>query len=401
MPCRRASSGGQPVTAVAERRNIVIVGGSIAAVTAAQVLRAEGYAGELTMLSAEMQLPYSRVPLSKAVLAGSADQASCALPMSTDDVNVRLGQEVVGLDDQAHTIHVAEGGTIPFDGLIVASGARARRLSQPGQSGEYVVRDAADIPALAERLSTARTVAVVGAGFLGMEIASTCSKQGLDVTVIDRDPPLRRLLGAWLSALIVAEAESVGVRFVRAADGVRILGDGEVVGVGYGDTTLRPDVVISAVGDIPNTEWLSGSRLHTQGAVIIDQWCVAAPDVVAAGDVAAIRQPTGEVMRLPHWNNAVRQAQSAALSLLHGRDAPVATPDHYFWTEAFGMQIKVCGLIPNHEPPIILEHNDEKGSFLLQWVAADGGPIAAATVNRKMPVVKLRRLAAEVVATAS
>ncbi|WP_213576668.1 FAD-dependent oxidoreductase [Rhodococcus sp. USK13] len=389
------------MTAVAERRNIVIVGGSIAAVTAAQVLRAEGYGGELTMLSAEMQLPYSRVPLSKAVLSGSADQASCALPMSTDDIDVRLGQEVVGLDDQAYTLHVADGGTIPFDGLIVASGARARRLSQPGQSGEYVVRDAADIPALAERLSTARTVAVVGAGFLGMEIASTCSKLGLDVTVIDRDPPLRRLLGAWLSAVVVAEAESAGVRFVRAVDGVRILGDGEVLGVGYGDTELRAEVVISAVGDIPNTEWLAGSSFHTRGPVIVDENCFAITDVVAAGDVAAVRQPTGEITRLPHWNNAVRQARTAALSLMHGRDAPIATPDHYFWTEAFGKQIKVCGRIPDNDTPFIVDHDDATGAYLLQWSTADGRPVAAATINRKMPVVKLRRMAADGVVTAS
>ncbi|TQC44915.1 hypothetical protein EEB14_34485 [Rhodococcus sp. WS4] len=326
MPRCRAPRGGQPVTAVAERRNIVIVGGSIAAVTAAQVLRAEGYAGELTMLSAEMQLPYSRVPLSKAVLSGSADQASCALPMSTDDVDIRLGQEVVGLDDRARFVHVAGGDAIPFDGLIVASGARARRLSQPGQTGEYVVRDAADIPALAERLSSAHTVAVVGAGFLGMEIASTCIKLGLDVTVIDRDPPLRRLLGTWLSGLVVAEATARGVRFVQVDQGVRLLGDTEISGVGYGDTSLRADVVVSAVGDIPNTEWLRGSRLQTNGALVVDQWCCTSPDVVAAGDVVSVRQLTGEISRLPHWNNAVRQAQSAALSLLHGRDAPIATP---------------------------------------------------------------------------
>jgi 3-phenylpropionate/trans-cinnamate dioxygenase ferredoxin reductase component len=388
------------MTAHGRYRNIVIVGGSIAAVTAAQVLRAEGYQDELTMLSAEPHMPYSRVPLSKSVLSGTADQASCALPIGTDEVDIRLGQRVIGLDDQAHRVHLANGDAVSFDGLIVASGARARRLSGPGQSGEFVLRDVSDIPALVKRLSTARTAVVVGAGFLGMEIASTCTSLGLDVTVIDRDPPLRRLLGIWLSELVVAKAEAAGVRFIKSDNGVRLLGDVHVSGVAFGDVTLQSDVVISAVGDLPNTEWLAKSRLRTRGPIVVDQTCVAIPGVVAAGDVAAVRQPTGAITRLPHWNNAVRQARSAALSLLHGRDAPIAVPDHYFWTEAFGLQIKVCGRIPEQEPPIILEHNDMQDCYLAQWVASDGSPIAAATVNRKMPVVKLRRLATEVSAAA-
>jgi 3-phenylpropionate/trans-cinnamate dioxygenase ferredoxin reductase component len=388
------------MTAHGRYRNIVIVGGSIAAVTAAQVLRAEGYQDELTMLSAEPHMPYSRVPLSKSVLSGTADQASCALAIGTDEVDIRLGQSVIGLDDQAHSVHLANGKAVNFDGLIVASGARARRLSGPGQSGEFVLRDVSDIPALVKRLSTARTAVVVGAGFLGMEIASTCTSLGLDVTVIDRDPPLRRLLGIWLSELVVAKAEAAGVRFIKSDNGVRLLGDVHVSGVAYGDVTLKSDVVISAVGDVPNTEWLEKSRLRTRGPIVVDQTCVAIPGVVAAGDVAAVRQPTGAITRLPHWNNAVRQARSAALSLLHGRDAPIAVPDHYFWTEAFGLQIKVCGRIPEQEPPIILEHNDMQNGYVAQWVASDGSPIAAATVNRKMPVVKLRRLATEVSAAA-
>src|ERR1700756_3120059 len=126
------------MTAHGRYRNIVIVGGSIAAVTAAQVLRGEGYQGGLTRLSAEPHMPYSRVPLSKSVLPGTADQASCALPIGTDEVDIRLGQRVIGLDDQAHSVHLANGTAVSFDGLIVASGARARRLSGPWQSGEFV-----------------------------------------------------------------------------------------------------------------------------------------------------------------------------------------------------------------------------------------------------------------------
>ena len=377
------------------RRNIIIVGGSIAAVTAAQVLRAEGFDGDLTMLSAESQPPYSRVPLSKAVLSGDAHQDTCALPLSHDEIEVRLGQRAGGLDQGSRLIHLTSGETVPYDGLVIATGARARRLAQPGQTGEFVVRDVEDVKQLAPPIRTAKSAVIIGAGFLGMEIASTCTKLGLQVTVVDRDPPLRRLLGGWLSSLVVARAELSGVRFLRAPHGVDLVGVPAIRGVQVGDELVESDLVISAVGDLPNSEWLDGSGLEvSRGAVVVDQRCVAAPDIVAAGDIAAIRDENGQINRLPHWNNAIRQARSAALSLLQGVDSPIAEPDHYFWTEAFGLQIKVCGLIPDATPPVILERSDDGESMVLLWESG-----AAATVNWKMPVVRLRRLATEAMST--
>ncbi|GCE38163.1 Ferredoxin reductase [Rhodococcus wratislaviensis] len=384
-----------------KRRNIVIVGGSIAALTSAQILRAEGFGGDITMLSAEACAPYSRVPLSKAILAGVAGHDTCALPLSSDDFEIRLDQRAVGLDDRNRVIHLLSGETVSYDGLIVASGARARRLSRPGQRGEHVIRDMDDVRTLSPRLRTARSVVVVGAGFLGMEIASTCVKLGLTVTVIDRDPPLRRLLGEYLSAVVVDRATAAGVRILQAPDGVELIGTEVVDGVRYGEHTVRADVVVSAVGDIPNTEWLAGSSFRNEGPLVVDQRCIAANDIVAAGDVAAIKDPSGTVARLPHWNNAVRQARSAALALLHGDEAPIAEPDHYFWTEAFDLQIKVCGLIPGSTVPVVLERNDDTNTLLLQWIAPNGTAVAAASVNRKMPVNKLRRLAHEAVVASS
>ena len=380
---------------LAGRRNVTIVGGSIAAVTAAQVLRAEGFDGGITMLSAESRLPYSRVPLSKAVLAGTADHDFCVLPISSDEIDVRLGQRAVSLDCRSQQIHLAGGETLSYDGLVIACGARARRLARPGQEGEYVVRDAEDVQDLAPRIRKARTAVVIGGGFLGMEIASTCAKIGVDVTVIDRDPPLRRLLGEWLSSFVVNRARATGVRFVQAPQGVELVGGKAVQGVRVNDEVLTSDVVISAIGDVPNSEWLAGSPLETaRGALVVDRHCMALPNVAAAGDIAAVRDENGRIARLPHWNNAVRQARSAALALLHGSDLPVVEPDHYFWTEAFGLQIKICGRIPDTPPPAILEKSDDGNAMVLQWTSTPGGiPAAAATVNRKMPVAKLRRLA--------
>lgn len=381
--------------------NIVIVGGSIAALTSAQVLRAEGFGGDITMLSAEAYPPYSRVPLSKAVLLGAAEHETCTLPVAGDDFEIRLEQRAIGLDSRNRLVRLSTGEEVRYDGLVVASGARARRLSRPGQQGEHVVRDLDDVRALGACLHNARSVVVIGAGFLGMEVASSCRKLGLAVTVIDRDPPLQRLLGTWLGGIVAQRAKDAGVRFLRAVEGVTLLGEDVVKGVRCGGQIIEADVVVSAIGDIPNVEWLSGSSLHSEGPLVVDQRCIASEGVVAAGDVAAIRDGTGVVNRLPHWNNAVRQARVAALSLLYGDDAPVAEPDHYFWTEAFDLQIKVCGLIPRDDTPEILEHNEGADSFVLQWTSRTGSPVAAATVNRKMPVVKLRRLAEESAAVAS
>lgn len=201
---------------------IVIVGGSIAAVTAASTLRADDWDGELIILSDEDEAPYSRVPLSKGVLAGTQTSASAALPALPDDVELRRAIRAVGLDPSRRVIQVADGSEVAFDGLVVATGSRARRLADPGQQGELVVRTLRDAEAISDRLPGARSAVVVGAGFLGMEIASTLRDRGLDVTVVDREPPLRRLLGSWLAELVVAKATERGVHFVLAPDGVAL-----------------------------------------------------------------------------------------------------------------------------------------------------------------------------------
>ncbi|MDQ0382873.1 NAD(P)/FAD-dependent oxidoreductase [Amycolatopsis thermophila] len=374
-------------------RRIVVVGGSIAAVTAAEALRVRGFDGDITVLSEETSAPYSRVPLSKGVLCGKETPDSALLPPLDGEVSLRLGTRAAGLRVDRRRVVCDDGDEVPYDGLVIATGARARRLARPGQAGEHVVRTLDDATRLAGRIATAGSVIVVGAGFLGMEVASTCTDLGLAVTVVDRDPPLRRLLGGWLADLVVGAARDRGVRFVRATRAVELAGGQEVTGVRIGDRVLTADVVVSAVGDVPGTGWLADSGLPLRGGLVVDDRCRVAPDIVAAGDVTVSGRPGGEFRRSPHWTSAVIQGQVAAATLLHGEVATLPRPDAYYWTEQFGLDIKISGEIPDGPAPTVLAGDPRERSALLQW-RRNGRGVAAVSVNHRMPIVKLKRLGA-------
>lgn len=372
-------------------QRVVVVGASIAGVTAASSLRAAGWNGHLTVLSDEDVAPYSRVPLSKGILAGTQLPETATLVALPDDVVLRYGAAAAALHTERQVVELSDGSEIAYDGLIIATGSRARRLAAEGQSGELVVRTLADARAIAERVPGARSALVIGGGFLGMEVASTLKHHGLSVTVIDRDPPLLRLLGPWLASFIAERAVEQGIDFVLAPDGVELLGS-PIRGVAYGDDRrIMVDLVVSAVGDLPNMEWLESSGLPLAGGLIVDDHCRVASRIVAAGDVTARESSPGSFRRTPHWSNAVAQGRAAALSLLDSESEPFR-PDHYFWTEQFGLDVKIAGELPFEGDPAVLEGSVESGSMLLQW-SSNGVPTAAVAINHRIPVVRLKALA--------
>lgn len=370
--------------------HVLIVGGSIAAATAASTLRLDGWDGPITILGEEAHAPYSRVPLSKGVIAGLLPSEATALPPLPDEVEMRTGQRAVALHGEQHAVELADGSHTSYDALVIATGARARRLAEPGQEGELVVRTLEDAQVIAERAAAARTAVVVGGGFLGMEVASTLVRLGLDVTVVDRDPPLERLLGPYIAGILVQAAVEAGLQVLVAPDGVALVGS-PVSGVRtreHGE--LSVDLVVSAVGDVPNVEWLRSSGLPLQGGVVVDGRCAVAPGIVAVGDVTVQELAPGVFRRTPHWTSAVTQGRAAARTLLD----PDATPyghDPYFWTEQFGCDLKLVGDLPFAGEPHVVEGAPAERSALLQWHSGDT-VVGAASLNYRLPIVKLKAL---------
>jgi NADPH-dependent 2,4-dienoyl-CoA reductase/sulfur reductase-like enzyme len=371
-------------------REVVVVGGSIAALTAVEMLRMEEFGGRITVLSAEDVPPYTRVPLSKGVLAGTESIDDVVLAPLSDDVDLRLRTPATGLDLAARTVSTPSG-PVRYDGLVLATGGRARRLGTPDQD-ERVLRSHRDGARLRTDLATASSVLVVGGGFLGMEIASTARGLGKEVTVVDLAPPLDRLLGTVAGGFVRSVAARAGVRIVVTDGGVRLLGSPAPTGVELVDgTRLEADLVVSAVGDVPNVEWLAGSGVPVHGGIVVDERCRVAPDVVAAGDVTVTARGDGALRRTPHWTAAVEQARTAVRALLHGDAAAPHRPSQYCWTEQFGLDLKLVGDLDPQGEPAVLDGALEAGSALLAWPDATA-PRTVLAVNHHTPPAKLKRL---------
>ena len=385
MPRRRSSRH------IVSLDRVVIVGGSIAALTAVATLRIEDFDGHITVLTDEDLPPYTRVPLSKSVLAGRESLGDIVLAPLADEVDLRLRTGATGLDVDERLVHTAAGGRVPYDGLIIASGARARRVGRPDQT-ELVLRTHEDCTRLRKSLDAVQSVLIVGGGFLGMEIASTCIQLGKQVTVVDLARPLDRLLGPVVAQHVRDRAERAGVRLQVAPGGVRLLGSPTPTGVET-TTGLRfaADLVVSAVGDIPNTEWLVGSGIPISSGVVVDDHCRVSPQIVAAGDVTVMARNDGGLLRMPSWTNAIEQGRAAALSLLHADDAPLYRPSQYFWTEQFDLDIKVVGQLEPQGPPAVLDGSLESGPALLAWPTA-ANPHTVIAVDHHTPPAKLKRL---------
>ncbi|KUN58930.1 hypothetical protein AQJ46_42425 [Streptomyces canus] len=386
------------------RRHIVVVGASQAGCACAAALRGFGFDGEITLLGDETHRPYTRPPLSKDVLVGAAPDDSVFLPV-LDDVSMLRGVAAVGLDRSRNVVELAGGESLHYDGLVIATGARARRLTTAGADSELTVRTLDDAIGLRQRLDGAQEVVVAGGGFLGMEVASSAASLGKSVTVVDGVSPLAGRLGSLLSGMVLDAAAEQGARIRVVPGGVTVgFKDGTPDRLLSADGTLlaEADIVVTAVGDIPNTEWLHGSGIRLDGGVVVDDECRVAPGIVAAGDVVSVRRADGRCVRSPHWSNALSQARTAAATLL-GREpagAAAATTPPFFWTEAFGLKVRLTGHLPPVGEPTVIDGSLADRRVLLAWRAAgqERGYDTAAAVNYPMSAPRLAKLAQQVLA---
>jgi len=335
---------------------VAVVGGSLAGLRAAETLRAEGHTGTVALIGAEPHLPYDRPPLSKQFLAGTWGLDRVLLrPAEKIDalgLDLRLGHRAGALDVEGHSLELDDGATLRFDGLVIATGAHPRPL--PGAvplAGVHTLRTLEDSIDLgrAARADGVRVV-VVGAGFIGSEVAATCRGLGARVTVVEAlSQPLARVLGAEMGAACGALHADHGVELLTGV-GVSALrsseGGGEVDSVELDDgTVVEADVVVVGIGVVPTTDWLVGSGLEVSDGVVADATLHVADDIVVAGDAARwFDQGLGAHIRIEHWTNAAEQGVAAARSLLAGAGnsgAYVSVP--YFWSDQYDVKIQVLG----------------------------------------------------------
>ncbi|MFD0208134.1 NAD(P)/FAD-dependent oxidoreductase [Streptomyces hirsutus] len=367
---------------------VVVVGNGIAGLTAADTLREAGFDGELTVVGDEPHPAYSRPALSKALLLDGGDLSSHELPPAGHGATELLGVRATGLDLDRRLVTLDDGTALPYDRVVLATGSRARRLSDLPE--ELTLRGLDDALALRKRLADRPSVVVVGGGPLGMEIASGCLAAGCRVTLVSQGAPLALQLGPHLAGVFVKAALDLGLTLVETA-AARLERHGESARVVLDEgPVLEAEILISAVGDVPNTEWLADTGLAAKGAIAVDSRGLVRPDVAAVGDLAAIRTPDG-LRRVPFWSSAIEQAKVAARALVQGDEAPPLRFQPYFWTEQFGLTLKAVGHLPLEGDPEYVDGEPGGGPALMRWSQEHGTGVAAA-LNYRIPIPRLRRM---------
>lgn len=373
---------------------IVVVGASLAGVRAAESVRNEGFGGRLVVVGDEPHAPYDRPPLSKAVLLGELGPLDTAIPIA-EDVGIEwlLGQRAVALNLPDRAIRLADGATLGFDGLVIATGSGPRTL--PGfdadRESTFVLRNALDAVQLRAALAPGRRLLIVGAGFIGVEVASAATQLGLVVSMVCLDPPLATagplVSGAVSSMLDDAEVQLHVGRRIAAH---RTSSAGHEVALDDG-TTLVAEVVLIAVGAAPATDWLTDSTITVENGVLCDETLHAAPDVVAAGDVASWPNPLfgGRVMRIEHWSNAIEQGKAAGRALLHGTSSEPFASVPSFWSDHFGARLQSVGLPALADDFQVTDGEPDSGPFAVAAYRA-GALIGALAYDMPRALIKHR-----------
>jgi 3-phenylpropionate/trans-cinnamate dioxygenase ferredoxin reductase subunit len=371
---------------------IVIVGGGLAAARTAEQLRRSEYTGPVTIVSDEVHLPYDRPPLSKEVLRKEVDDTALKPREWYDenDITLRLGSAATGLDTATQTVTLDDGTMIGYDELVIATGLVPRRIPAfPDLEGIRVLRSFDESMALREHASAARHAVVVGAGFIGCEVAASLRGVGVDVVLVEPQPqPLAAVLGEQIGELVARLHRDEGVD-VRLGVGVaEVRGEGHVDTVVLTDGTELPtDLVVVGIGSRPATEWLDDSGIEVDNGVLCDEaGRTSAPNVWALGDVASWRDPTGHQARVEHWSNVADQARVVVPAML-GQDVPSAAVVPYFWSDQYDIKIQCLGE-PEATDIVHLVHDD--GRKFLAYYERDG--VLVGVVGGGLPgkVMKVR-----------
>jgi NADPH-dependent 2,4-dienoyl-CoA reductase/sulfur reductase-like enzyme len=382
---------------------IAVIGGSLAGIRCAEALRRRGFAGRLVFVSEERERPYDRPPLSKELLRGDREPHQIRLnkPDAFDALalDLRLGARAESLDVAAQSVTLGNGEQISYDGLVIATGAVARPLpGSPPLAGLFTLRTLGDALALRTALERSPRVVVVGAGFIGAEVAATCRKRGLDVTIVEPlASPMARVLAPEIGAVCAAAHRDQGVSLRLGVGVSAVLGGERVERVKLADGSEIPaDVVVVGIGATPATSWLASSGLELADGVVCDATCATrAPGVVAAGDVARWHhEGYRESLRIEHWTNAVEMADAAAARLLDGPSTPPFAPIPFVWSDQYDLKIQAAGRIaPDDE--VFVAHGSLAERRFVALFGRKGVLRGALAINRVRQLMGYRRMMRE------
>jgi NADPH-dependent 2,4-dienoyl-CoA reductase/sulfur reductase-like enzyme len=389
--------------------DLVVVGASLAGLRAVEAVRGDGFEGSVTLVGAEEHLPYDRPPLSKEHLAGDEPGDSTYRERELLDeigVELLLGAPATALDVEARRVTVGDR-ELPYDGLVIATGADARRLPPsvvaPDLAGVVMLRTRDDSRHLHQLLRRGRPrVTVIGAGFIGSEIAAVARGLGLEVTIVEALPvPLVRGVGERMGRALTGIHEREGTRVLTGVSVAEVRGEGSVESVVLADgTVIDTDVLVVGIGAAPCVGWLESSGLTLDDGVVADATLAAAPGVYVAGDVA--RWPNalfddvlGTTMRLEHWTAASEQGARAARNAVDPASAKPYATVPYFWSDWYSHRIQFVGVARSGEgqPEIETElvMGEEDGPFVALYRCGER-LVGALTVDRPAEVMQYRRL---------
>ncbi|MGH8203018.1 MAG: NAD(P)/FAD-dependent oxidoreductase [Steroidobacteraceae bacterium] len=380
---------------------IVVAGGGHAAAQVVDSLRRGGYEGRLVMVCGEPALPYQRPPLSKKYLGGELETDRLPIRHAAYYESIHcelvLGNPVVGIDAGARKLRLSDGGSLEYDKLVLAIGGHARPLAVPGAElpGVHVLRTMADVQAIRARIRPGVRVAIVGAGYIGLECAATVRKLGLDVTVIEMmDRVMNRVVAPEMSRFYQAEHAGHGVNVLTDRKVGRFLGNGSLHAVECTDGTQVPaDLAIVGIGLVANTALAEAAGLECDDGIAVDAHCrTSDPDIYAIGDCCSHPSPRyGRRVRLESVDNAFEQAKSAAANIC-GKEVPHdRTP--WFWSDQYELKLQIVGLCQGYDR-VVLRGDPAAKSFSCCYLQG-GELIALDAVNHAKDFMAARKLIAE------
>ena len=373
---------------MAAKESYVIVGANLAGGSAAETLRREGFDGLIHLIGLEPDRPYDRPPLSKEYLRGEKEREKLFFKppefYDEQEIGLRLGTGATRLDPAGQTVELDTGETLKYDKLLLATGGRIRKLKVPGTDLEevYYLRTIGNSQRLAESINRSRKAVVVGAGFIGSEVAASLRMKGLDVTLLEIEPvPLRHVLGDELGEIYAGIHRGHGVD-LRLSEGIA-----EIQGhrraervITSSGASIDCDLVVIGVGVAPQTRLVDGTGIEVDNGILVDEYCrTSLPNIFAAGDVANWWHPgLGQRLRVEHWDNALNQGAAAARSML-GRQESYA-PLLYFWSDQYDLNIQYLGHAVKWDH--IVYRGDPQQQKFTAFFMDDGLVLAALVVNR-------------------